>query len=646
LCGIAGFTHKFRKPDPSRIQHATDSLAHRGPDRQAVFRTRFVSLGAARLKIVDLAGGDQPMLARNGTAAIAFNGEIYNQLELRRELEGRGHRFESTSDTETVLHAFLEWDIACFARLRGMFAVALWKEDERRLVIARDRIGIKPLYVARRGEDLYFGSELKTLFVHPEIERRLDPAGLDCYLSLNYVPCPWTLIEGVEKLRPGTWLEWRDGAARSEAYWRLPIGGGVETMEPETKLEDATERLDQLLASSVREHLIADVPIGLWLSGGLDSSTVLHYAANASAIPVRTFSISFAGRSFDESDAIGQLSAFYGTRHEQLDLNPGLDLTSAIENFAAYADEPNADAGALPIWFLAQMTRRSATVALSGEGADELFGGYVTYRADTMARIARHIPAPLLRLASRAAAALPVSDEKIGFEYKVKRFLTGCLMSPERAHVAWNGTFTDDEKRLLTAIDLPDSLRSLLRELAAAGDTTDSYLWFDQKYCLPDDILAKVDRMSMAHSVEVRPPFLDHRIVEFAATIPADLKIQGSRQKVVLRHLMKDRLPKSIPGRKKIGFDIPAHEWLRGPLRPLLEDTLASGAAEHASLFRHGQIERHLRDHLARRANLGYELWGLMILFLWMKKWQIQSSAASAQTLPDQTKLPLGASIY
>jgi asparagine synthase (glutamine-hydrolysing) len=595
-----------------------------------------VSLGAARLKIIDLAGGDQPMQTADGAAAIAFNGEIYNHVELRRELEGRGHRFESHSDTETVLRAFLEWDAGCFSRLRGMFAVALWKEDERRLVLARDRMGIKPLYVAQRGEDLYFGSELKTLFVHPEIDRRLDPAGLDCYLSLNYVPCPYTLVEGVEKMRPGTWLEWRDGTVRTEAYWRLP-----EAAPAETGLAEASERLDSLLTSAVREHLISDVPIGLWLSGGMDSSTILHYAAKASSQPIRTFSISFHGRSFDESDSISRLSSLYGTRHEEMDLNPSLDLSSAIESFAGYADEPNADAGALPLWFLSRMTRQSATVALSGEGADELFGGYITYRADSLARKARRIPSPLLRLALRAAQVLPVSDEKIGLEYKLKRFLAGCLMRPERAHVAWNGTFDEDDKRRLVNLDLPDSLGVLLHDLASMGDNTDSYLYFDQKYYLPDDILAKVDRMSMAHSVEVRPPFLDHRIVEFAASLPMHMKTQGSRRKILLRHLMKDRLPNGVPGRKKVGFDIPAHEWLRGPLRPLLEDTLAWGVAAYADMFRPGEIQRRLRDHLSRRANLGYELWGLMILFLWMKRWQIQTSAVAASAPP----IELGASI-
>jgi asparagine synthase (glutamine-hydrolysing) len=321
-----------------------------------------------------------------------------------------------------------------------------------------------------------------------------------------------------------------------------------------------------------------------------------------------------------------------------MDLNPSLDLASAIEDFSAYADEPNADAGALPVWFLSRMTRQSATVALSGEGGDELFGGYLTYRANVLARQVRRLPAFLLRLASRAAEAWPVSDEKIGFEYKLKRFLSGCLMRPERAHVAWNGTFSEAEKRRLVTAELPDSLSQLLRDLR---DDPNSWMRFDQKYYLADDILAKVDRMSMAHSVEVRPPLLDHRIVEFANSLPSEFRIQGSKQKVLLRQLMKERLPGPNPARKKIGFDIPAHEWLRGCLRPLLRDTLFEGTAEHPGLFRESEVNRLLNDHLARRTNLGYELWGLMILFLWMKRWQIQTSAFSGTTSP----IALGASI-
>jgi asparagine synthase (glutamine-hydrolysing) len=622
LCGIAGFTHKTDRFDSARIQSAVDAMAHRGPDRQAVFQSRLVSLGAARLKIIDLAGGDQPMVDESGDTVIVFNGEIYNHVALRRELEQLGHAFQSRTDTETVLRSFLQWDTGCFSRLRGMFAVALWTESSRRLILARDRMGIKPLYVAVRGENLFFGSELKTIFIHPEIDRRLNMAGLDCYLSLNYVPCPWTLVEGIEKLRPGHWLEWRDGAVRSEAYWSLPFGA-PSPLSP----AEAIEQLDSLLSSSVREHLLSDVPVGLWLSGGIDSSTILHYAANASNSPVRTFSISFRGRSFDETGFVHRLSARYGTQHEELDLNPGLDLQGAIEEFANYADEPNADAGALPVWFLSKMTGGSATVALSGEGADELLGGYETYRADALARMVRRLPPAALRAACGALRAWPVSDEKISFEYRLKRFLAGCQMRPERAHVFWNGTFSDEEKRRLVDAELPPALNLILRELAQAGDQTGAYLWFDQKYYLPDDILAKVDRMSMAHSIEVRPPFLDHRIVEFAASLPAHLKVRGSTQKVLLRKLMRDRLPQWIVKGRKVGFDIPAHEWLRGPLRPLLEETLAAGASAYGGLFRRSEIEALLQDHLSRRANLGYQLWGLMILFLWMRKWQIQTNA-------------------
>ena len=297
MCGIAGFTHGHRPAEPGRIQDAVASIFHRGPNQQGVFESEAVSLGAARLKIIDMEGGDQPILSEDGDAVIVFNGEIYNHLELRRELEQRGYRFRSHSDTETVLNAFLEWDTDCFSRMRGMFAVALWRESERRLVLARDRMGIKPLYIARRGDDLYFGSELKAILVHPEIERWLSPDGLDCYLSLNYVPAPWTLVEGIEKLLPGQWMEWRRGAIRTESYWSLPRGKAEGWTA-----EAAEAELDRLLKQSVREHLVSDVPLGVWLSGGLDSSSLVHYASEASSSRLKTFSITFSGRSFDEAN--------------------------------------------------------------------------------------------------------------------------------------------------------------------------------------------------------------------------------------------------------------------------------------------------------------------------------------------------------
>jgi asparagine synthase (glutamine-hydrolysing) len=611
--------------DAAGIHAAVTSLIHRGPDQQGVFQSSFVSLGATRLKVIDPTAGDQPLQSASGDTTLVFNGEIYNHAELRRELEQRGHRFRTVGDTEVVLEAFLEWDVECFSRFRGMFAIALWTESARRLVLARDRIGIKPLYVARKGGDLFFGSEIKAILVHAEFERQINLAGLDCYLSLNYSPGASTLVEGIDKLLPGQWLEWRNGKVRTDTYWRLPFGRRRARTS-----EAAQEELDGLLKDSVREHLISDVPLGVWLSGGVDSSAILHYAVEQSAARLKTFSISFHGRSFDETGYIREMVSRYGTDHEQLDLNSDSGLQDAIEEFAYYSDEPNADAGALPVWFLSRMTRKSATVALSGEGADELFGGYLTYRANRLAKPMRRLPSSLLSGAQWALKHWPVSDEKISLEYKVKRFLEGCRLSPGRAHVYWNGTFSDSEKRLLTRVPLPGGLNRIVGEYDSVSDDPAVDLWFDQKYFLPDDILSKVDRISMAHAVEVRPPFLDHRIVEFAASLPMRLKVRGSHQKVVLKALMKGRLPPSILNRGKVGLDIPAHDWLRGPLQNMLKDTLMSGAREYSELFRVDRIEDCVRQHMERRANYGYHLWGLMILFLWMKKWRMQPSAVPA----------------
>ncbi len=627
MCGIVGFTHKHWVPDSDRIRSATATLIHRGPDEQGVFESSLCSMGATRLKIIDLGSGDQPLISDDGDVVIVFNGEIYNHLELRRELEELGHRFHSHCDTETVLHAFIEWDTACFARLRGMFAIALWTKSTKRLVLARDRMGIKPLYFARRGDDLFFGSELKAILIHPEIERRLSLDGLDSYLSLNYVPCPWTLVEGIEKLPPGQWLDWRDGKVSTDSYWSLPTG-----IVRDWTLESAREELDSLLRQSIREHMISDVPLGMWLSGGIDSSTILHYAASESSTPLKTFSISFQGRSFDETAYIREVAERYQTDHEELDLNPEADLRGAIEAFAYYSDEPSADAGALPVWFLSKLSKTKTTVSLSGEGADELFGGYLTHRANRLAGLARRMPRKSLQLALGALRLWPVSDEKISFEYQLKRFLEGSLLPPEHAHVFWNGTFSEAQKQALLRTELPSTLNGILGELrdrtAASDDDLAPYLWFDQRYFLPDDILNKADRMSMAHSLEVRPPFLDHRIVEFAATLPASLKIRGSRQKVLLKELMRDKLPQSVLQRKKVGFDIPAHEWLRGCLRSLMTEVLLDGSSEHDSLFRRDVIETQIHQHMERKINIGYHLWGLMVLFLWMKKWGIQAEAS------------------
>ena len=583
-----------------------------------------MSLGAVRLKILDLQAGQQPMASSDGDTVVVFNGEIYNHAEIRCELEALGHRFESRSDTEVVVRSFLQWDKQCFPRFRGMFALAIWSESKKRLLLARDRLGIKPLYIHQRGTDIYFASEIKALFVHPHIARELDHEALEYFLMLNYVPGPRTLIKGIEKLPAAHLLEWRDGHVHVSDYWRLRFHAN-RVRRP----EEAQAELDALLRDSLREHLISDVPVGIWLSGGIDSSTILHYARKASASRLRTFSITFQGHSFDETRYIRQVAARYGTEHHELDLSPGLGLASTVEDMVGHLDEPLADAGALPAWFLSGLSRQHVTVALSGEGADEIFGGYLTYQADLLARKVRLLPRALRRGLIQLLRAWPVSDDKISFEYMLKRFFEGSLLSADEAHTYWNGSFSEAQQRQFLLAKNGSRLGKLYEidlPCTCPGHFVNRYLAFDQRYYLSDDILHKVDRMSMAHSLEVRPPFLDHRIVEFAASLPPEWKIQSRQQKVILRSLMKDQLPPAVLRRRKIGLDIPTHDWLRGALRPLLLDTLTSEAIENSQLFRSGTIERMLGDHLERRANLGFHLWGLLILFLWIKRWNIQTA--------------------
>ena len=579
---------------------------------------------AVRLKIIDLGGGDQPMVSESGDTAVAFNGEIYNHREVRRELEGLGHRFRSNCDTETVLRAFQQWDTACFQRMRGMFAAALWVEGEQRLVLVRDRMGIKPLYYYRRGDDVYFGSELKAILEHEDVPRQLDLGALEDYLSVNYVPGEQTLIQGIRKIPPGHLLEWHRGRIWVERWWKAPAPGGRRI-----SMGDAKEELDWLLRDSVREHLVADVPLGVWSSGGIDSSTVLHYAATESSERLKTFSVSFHGRSFDESPYFREIARVYGTDHHEFDLNPEVELQGAIEDFAYYSDEPSADAGALPVWFLSRMSRRHVTVALSGEGADELFGGYLTYVADRLARPFRLLPKEL-RQAARGALDryLPVSDDKISLEYKLKRWIEGSLLDPDEAHFFWNGTFSREQRQQICPGSNGGGLRRLVRELGIPPcGVLNRYLAVDQNYYLADDILYKTDRMSMAHSLEVRPPFLDHRIVEFAVGLPQRLKIRGFQQKYLLKELMRGKLPAAVLNRKKTGFDIPTHDWFRGVLRGLLTETLTPKAVASTGVFDAEAIQGLIREHMERRINIGYHLWGLLTLFLWMKRWKVEAPA-------------------
>ena len=493
-------------------------------------------------------------------------------------------------------------------------------------MLARDRLGIKPLYIYHRGRDLYFGSELKCILGHPEVPRRLDLNGLSHYLSLNWVPAPFTLIEGLEKVQPGEVVEWRNGSISRERFFNVRY-----EVNRSWTLDSAKQELDFLLHDSVREHLSSDVPLGIWSSGGLDSSTILHYAAE-SVPKLNTFSISFQGHTHDESRYFREVARQYGTEHHEFDLSPDEDLEGAIREMVYYSDEPSADAGALPVWFLSKMTRQHVTVALSGDGADELFGGYQTYIADRLAAQVRRYPAWTRKLGLGLLKLWPASDEKIGLEYKAKRFLEGSLLKPAYAHVFWNGSLNERDKRSLYPAEgypNPGELMNTMPTEAHMQGDLNRFMFLDQRYYLADDILVKCDRMSMAHSLEVRPPFLDHRIVQFAATLPEDFKIRGNTLKFILRDLMQNKLPQSVLTRPKEGFDIPAHRWFRTSLRGLMEEVLSPEAVRATGLFNVDAVERLKRDHLKRRANYGYALWGLVTLFLWIKRWNVETAVTA-----------------
>ena len=623
MCGIAGFT--YRKDESSRevVSELIASMRHRGPDGSGSYRGKFAALAAVRLSIIDPRAGSQPLVSEDQDTVLAFNGEIYNHVELRNSLESHGYRFRTNGDTEVVLNSFRHWGTRCFSMFRGMFALAIIVESERRLILARDRMGIKPLYYCTRGPALHFGSELKAILADHRVSRHINLDALSHYLSLNYVPSPLTLVDGIKKLPPAHWLEWRSGSIHLRPYWEPQ-----DHVSHDMTMTDAREKLDSLLSAAVREQMQADVPIGLWVSGGVDSSLILHYAAQHASSPLRTFSITFPGETHDEGRYSSAVAAHFGTRHEVYELTAHAELAEAVRSIVHFADEPCADAGAMPLWFLAALTKKDTKVALSGEGADELFGGYQTYTADHLSSLFRTVPSWVRRRLALLSRRLPVSDKKIGFDYKVKRFLDGSLLPSGEAHFFWNGTFSEREKKELCSFVGHPSLAELYRPLLAHREPVGikDFLKIDQTYYLIDNILAKCDRMSMAHSIEVRPPFLDERIVDFARGLPPCLLSRRGGLKPLLKSLLASKLPRRLRRPGKEGLDIPIHCWLRGPLRELALDTLSSKRIGFAGLLNADYVSSLLRGHLERSTNVGYHLWGLLVLVLWMEHWRIDTS--------------------
>ncbi len=622
MCGIAGFVELEGEsrgtPEAmaATVAGMCDVIRHRGPDDEGVFVGRGVGLGMRRLSIIDAADGHQPMSNEDGTLWVVFNGEIYNYRALRAELSRRGHVFRTASDTETVVHAYEEWGDGCFARLRGMFAVALWQTRTRSLTLARDRAGIKPLYYAPSASRLVFGSEVKAILASGAIAPALDPDGLDHYLSYLYTPRDGSIFQGIRKLPPGHRLRLAGGRIDVAPYWTLPTDESFRGTE-----EDAVVELRRVLGDAVRAHMVSDVPIGAFLSGGVDSSVVVGHMAEASPRPVTTFCIGFDEPQFDELDAARRVARHFGTDHHELVVRP--DAIGILDTLVDHFDEPFGDASAVPTWYVSALARQHVTVVLSGDGGDELFGGYDRYFPH--ARVARFdwwtgpIGRPL------AQAAWPwLRRGRRG-----RNFLRHVARDRRGRYLDAVAQFPADEKAALLTPAIREQMDTGRAEAALAArfdrfarlDWPSQMMRVDFETYLPEDVLTKVDRMSMAHSIESRVPLLDPAVVAFAAALPSAMKIKGTRRKHIFKRAAASLLPPDVLARRKQGFGLPVGAWFRGGLRDLCADTLQSPRARQRGFFRAGYIDRLIREHTTGQREHTLRLWQLIVFERWLQRY-------------------------
>jgi asparagine synthase (glutamine-hydrolysing) len=625
MCGIAGFadaltrdsefTQERLEADMRLLRTMCKVIRHRGPDDEGVRVEPGVGLGMRRLSIIDLATGHQPIGSEDGTVQVVFNGEIYNYRELRGELLQEGHRFATTTDTEVIVHGYEQWGRGVFAHLRGMFGIALWDSRVRTLWLARDRAGIKPLYYVEHEGRLFYGSELKSLLAAGAVERAIDPQALAHYLAFLYTPPDGAIFPGVRKLPPGHVLCWRDGHATVTPFWTPPIDEAVDVDETE-----AEELLLARLRDAVRSHLVSDVPLGAFLSGGVDSSLVVALMAEASSRPVKTFSIGFDEPAYDELDAARLMAQHVGAEHHEFVVRP--DALAIVEQLVAHFDEPFADASAIPTWYVSELARRHVTVVLSGDGGDELFAGYDRYVPHAQVSRFDTLPVPGKRaLAGFAARTLPHGA-------RGQRFLR---------HVA-----RDDESRYIESVSFfgPEDRHALLDGGVAAPDgpapedhmrarfehvrhlpLVSRMMHVDFGTYLPEDILTKVDRMSMAHSIESRVPLLDHLLVEFALRLPLRMKLRDGQRKYLLKRVAARVLPPQLLTRKKQGFGVPLGVWFRGKLRGAFQDVLLSARARQRGYFNPREIQRLLHEHLTGRRDHELRLWQLLMFELWHRSY-------------------------
>ncbi len=625
MCGITGWANiDSHAPPPEGAKdllHAMcERMIHRGPDSEGLFVTTGVALGMRRLAIIDLVTGEQPAFNEDKSVAVILNGEIYNYRELRTTLEKRGHTFRSASDTEVLPHLYEEYGDAMVRELNGMFAFALWDSKRRRLLIARDRFGEKPLYWGVFDKTLLFASEPKVLLAHPAVRPSLNLNALRQYLSFDYVPAPLSIYEGINKLPAAHKLTLESGRVNVERYWRL----SYKTTEPAPSENEAAEHLRELMADAVRMRLVSDVPLGVLLSGGVDSSTVAALAVRASSEAVKTFSISFAEASFDESAYARGVAKFLGTDHheERLSANLAANLVSEI---GAWMDEPFSDPSLVPTYLLSRFTRKHVTVALGGDGGDELFAGYQMYAGHRWAEVYKRVPAALRRgLVEPVVRLLPVKTKNLSFDYKALRFITGVNYDTVTRHHVWFGSFTPQEQeQLLTPEALAVSEGEIYADARAIAnecnndDLVTRMQSVDTRLYLAEDILTKVDRASMAVSLEVRAPFLDPRVAEFAASLPRNYKLRGLKTKYILKKAVHDMLPAFVTRRGKKGFGVPVAEWLKVKLRPLARDLLSPERVRRAGVFNPEFVARLQDEHERGVANHRKLLWTLLMFELW-----------------------------
>jgi asparagine synthase (glutamine-hydrolysing) len=634
MCGIAGLRYFDNERPVQRREIAAmcATLYHRGPDDEGIYLDRSFGMGMRRLSIIDITGGHQPLSNEDGTVWVVQNGEIYNFPELRERLEQQGHRFHSRSDTEIIAHLYEEEGLDCVRSLEGMFALAIWDKPKQRLLIARDRLGIKPLYYAANGRRLLFGSELKALLA-AGLEQEIDLQALHDYLSLSYIPAPLTIFRGARKLRPGHWLLCERGQVREERYWQTPLP--TSDSDPRNE-EEVTEELLSLLRNAVRSHLISDVPLGVFLSGGLDSSTVLALMREVQSGPIKTFSVGFPEKSFNELHVARETAQRFETDHHELVIDA--KATEVVPRLVDFFDEPFGDSSALPVFYLSRFTRHHVTVALSGDGGDEVFAGYETYSAYRWATAYKRLPQLLSRvLAPALVRRLPVSHKKVSFDYKAKRFVEGALLPPEHGHFWWKHIFSEDaKKRLYVEANghLQETYRLYQDHFAAckAEGVLDRLLHIDLNVGLPDDMLVKVDRMSMAHSLEVRVPLLDHKVVELMTATPHSLKLRGWRKKYLLKKAMAGRLPNQVVQGKKRGFNVPIPSWLLQDLRGLVHDTLAPARVQATGLWDSQHVAQMIREHERRQHDWSRNIWCLLIFQLWYDRYMKRAAPPQHET--------------